>query len=85
MNNALRSAHDYELYIYTLQERFPSVRRSTVILVRLGAALGRVSGELHFDLDFRMVVRERLLLDRQPVLIDGYHRTTGPQFKKLKR
>ena len=37
MNHPLRSAHDYELFIDTLQERFPSVRRSTVILVRLVA------------------------------------------------
>jgi len=72
MSAPLRSAQDYEVFIYTLRERVPTIRQSTITLVRSGAALGRVSGELHFDCGFRLVVRERLLLDRRPVLIDGY-------------
>jgi hypothetical protein len=39
MINPLRSAEDYELFIYTLTTQFPSVRRSTVTFVRLGASL----------------------------------------------
>ena len=29
MSNPLRTPEDYELFLYTLTERFPSVRRST--------------------------------------------------------
>ncbi len=48
MSNPLRTPEDYELFLYTLLDRFPSVQRSSVTLVRRGATLGRVAGELHF-------------------------------------
>jgi hypothetical protein len=61
MSNPLRTIEDYELFLYTLKEQFPSVRHSTVILTRRGAYLVRVSGELQFDHGFRLIVRERIL------------------------
>ena len=72
MNNPLRTAEDYELFIYSLPERFNSIRHSTLTFVRLGASLGRISGELHFDHEFRLTIRERILFDRLPVAIDWY-------------
>ena len=72
MSNPLRTPEDYELFLYTLTEQFPSVRQSTVILVRLGATLARVAGELHFEQGTRVVVRERLLYHRLPAVIDWY-------------
>lgn len=72
MSDPLRSSEDYELFIYTLQERFPSIRRSTVTFIRRGASLARVSGELHFDCNIRLVMRERLIFDCHPGSIDGY-------------
>ncbi len=72
MTNPLRSPQDYELFLYTLAEQFPSVRRSTVTFVRLGATLARVSGELFFDRDIRLIVRERILYHRLPAVIDWY-------------
>lgn len=72
MTGALRTVEDYELFLYTLTERFPSLRRSTVTLVRRGSSLARVEGELHFDRGIRLVVRERLVFDRLPVVIAGY-------------
>ena len=59
MTNPLRTPEDYELFIYTLTAQFPAVRRSTVTFVRIGASLARVAGELHFDHDLHLVVRER--------------------------
>jgi hypothetical protein len=41
-------------------------------MVRLGASLGRVAGDLLFDHGFRLVVRERILFERLPVVIDWY-------------
>jgi len=58
--------------LYTLIEQFPSVRRSTITLVRLGASLARVAGELHFDRGIHLVVRERVLYHRLPAVIDEY-------------
>jgi Family of unknown function (DUF6516) len=72
MNNLLRTSEDYELFLYTLMEQFPSVRRSTVTCMRRGASLARVAGELYFDYDIRLVVRERLVYHRLPVVIDSY-------------
>ena len=72
MSNPLRTAEDYELFLYTLVDAFPSVRHSTLTFVRRGASLARVSGELHFDNGLRLLVRERLVFDRLPATIDWY-------------
>ncbi len=72
MNGHFRTLEDYELFLYSLAERFTSIRLSTLTWVRRGASLGRVAGELHFDHDFRLVVRERIVFDRLPLVIDGY-------------
>lgn len=72
MSNSLRTIEDYELFLYTIAEQFSSVRFSALTLVRTGASLARVSGELHFDQDIRLVARERILYHRLPALIDWY-------------
>lgn len=72
MSNPLRTSEDYELFLYTLAEQFPAVRRSTVTFVRLGATLARVAGELHFERGIRLVIRERVLYQRLPCVIDWY-------------
>lgn len=72
MNNPLRTPQDYELFLYELVAQFPSIRRSTVAFVRAGATLARVSGELHFVKDIRLVIRERILYHRLPAVIDWY-------------
>jgi hypothetical protein len=72
MSHPLRTLEDYELFLYTLTEQFKSIRHSTVTLVRRGASLARASGEIHFDRDFRLVLRERILADRLPAIIEAY-------------
>ena len=83
MNNPLRTPEDYEIFLYTLADRFPPVRRSTVTFVRVGATLARVSGELHFDQDVRLVVRERILYHRLPAIIDWYGYEVWQGMRKL--
>jgi hypothetical protein len=39
MNDPLRTAEDYELFLYTLADDFPSIRHSTLTFVRRGASL----------------------------------------------
>jgi hypothetical protein len=34
MSNPLRTPEDYELFLYTISEQFPSVIRSTVVFAR---------------------------------------------------
>lgn len=72
MSNPLRTPADYESFIYSLCEQFPVARRSTVHFIRRGTTLARVVGELYFDKDVRLVVRERILYHRLPAVIDEY-------------
>lgn len=72
MTDPFRSPEDYELFLYTLTERFSSIHRSTLTFVRRGHSLARVSGEIFFAHDIRLVVLERLVFDRLPILIEGY-------------
>lgn len=72
MSEPFRAAEDYELFLYSLPERFPTIRRSTLTFVRLGASLARIAGELYFDDGFRVVVRERFLYHRLPAVLDWY-------------
>lgn len=58
MSSVFRTAEDYELFLYSLPDQFPCIRRSTLTFVRLGASLARIVGELFFDGDIRVVVRE---------------------------
>jgi hypothetical protein len=72
MTIPLRTAEDYELFLYTLQDKFPSIRNSTIAFIRRGVSLARVIGELYFDQGIRLVVRERILYDPLPAVIDSY-------------
>ena len=72
MTEPFRTVEDYEFLLYSLTERFPSIHRSTLVLARRGATLARVSGELHFADELRLIVRERLVFDRLPVVLDSY-------------
>lgn len=72
MNNPLRTQDDYELFLYSLAKQFSSVRRSTIVFIRRGATLARVAGDLYFDQNIRLVVRERILFHRLPAMIDWY-------------
>lgn len=83
MNHYVQSVEDYELYLYTLGEKFQSIKHSTLVLVRLGASLARVTGEIHFDLGYRLIVRERLLYHCSPILIDWYGYEIREGEKKL--
>jgi hypothetical protein len=77
VTDPFRTPEDYELFLYTLAEHFPSIRRSTLTFIRRGQSLARITGELHFDHGFRLVVLERLVFDRLPVVIDGYATKSG--------
>lgn len=81
MSQPFRTLADYELFLYSLPEQFPAIRRTTITLVRLGASLARVSGELHFDGGLRLVIRERVLYHRQPIVLDwcGYEAYRGEE------
>jgi hypothetical protein len=67
-----RSFHEYEEFIYTLQQRFPSITRSTLVMSLRGRGVAIVQGELCFAHEYRIVVRERLTCDAETVVIGSY-------------
>ena len=72
MSHPFRTPDDYELYLYSLAESFPSIKRSTITFIRRGSSLAKVTGELFFNNDIRLVIRERILYDRLPIVLDWY-------------
>lgn len=72
MSEAFRMPEDYELYLYSLTEKFRSIQRSTLRFVRLGATLARVTGEICFRNGCRLSIRERVVFERLPIRIDWY-------------
>lgn len=72
MSDFFRTPEDYELFLYTLVERFTEINRSTLVFVRIGATIARISGELFLKNNIRIVIRERVLFNRLPLAIDGY-------------
>ncbi|MFL6192598.1 MAG: DUF6516 family protein, partial [Thermoanaerobaculia bacterium] len=66
-----------------LNERFSSILRSTLTLVRRGVSLARVSGEIHFSHGVRLVVLERIVYHRLPIVIESYGYEVWNEDEKL--
>ncbi len=69
--NPFQSLSEYERFVYTLQGRYPAVRRSTLTVIRQGAGAARLSGEIEIG-NCRLVVREKLSFADGPGRIVSY-------------
>jgi hypothetical protein len=67
-----QSLPEFESFVYTLPQQFPSILRSTLIITRRGRLLAELTGELSFAAGHRLVVYERLTWDAGPLAIEGY-------------
>jgi hypothetical protein len=70
--NPLQSLSEYEQYIYTIPQRCGIVIRSTLVVVRRGATIAVLNGELEFSSGLRLVVREKLSFAQAPGQLKGY-------------
>lgn len=70
--NPFQSLREYERFVYTLQQRYPSVLHTTLTVARRGRGLATVVGELHFARGYRLVVSEIITWDEGPLLIQHY-------------
>lgn len=70
--NPFQSLHDYEEFVYTLQQRFPSVKSSSLVIARRGKRVAVLHGELVFPHGYRIVIKERLSYDVDVVVIESY-------------
>ena len=56
--NPFLSLPEYEQFVYTLQQQYPAVLRSTLTIARQVRGLARLTGELHFINGYRLVISE---------------------------
>ena len=68
----LQSLREYEAFIYSLPKQFVAVVSSTLVVFQADDNFATVYGELYFADGYRLIVRERLNLIRQPLVLIGY-------------
>lgn len=70
----------YEQFLYALPATYNSIQTSTLVLIRRGKSIAIVRGEVQFDQDVRLVVREHLLALPNVEITDyGYEVWQGTQ------
>ncbi len=70
--NPFQSLRDYEEYVYTVKQQFPTIERSTIVIIRRGKLTAILQGEIVFAKGYRITLRERLSCDDGPVVIEDY-------------
>ncbi len=70
--NLLETLLAYERFIYTLQDSYPSIQRSTLVVVRRGPLTAHLMGRIEFVGNVILVVDERLLFINAPGQIEHY-------------
>lgn len=70
--NPFSSLREYERFVYTLQQRFPSITRSTLVVAQRGRLFAELGGELMFADGYRLDVYERLSWETGALTIEGY-------------
>ena len=73
----LSSLQAYSHFVYTLQDRYPSIQRSTLILIPLGATMGSLRGTLDFEGGISLRVVEELEFDLQRIEYYSYTVSRG--------
>ena len=70
--NQFRSLRDYEEFVYTIRQTYPSVKSSTLVVVPRGRRTAVLRGQLIFENGYRLTVQERLSADSDMVVIESY-------------
>lgn len=72
---------DYESFIYSLQDNFPSIQTSTLTVIRRAANDAVIRGSLTFPNKLHMEVREVVRFDLAPpqILLYGYEVWRGDE------
>ena len=70
--NPFLSLPEYERFVYTLQQAYSVVVRSTLVITRHGHGLARLNGDLSFTTGYRLTVHEVLTWDTGSVVISRY-------------
>ncbi len=68
----LSSLHEYSRFVYTIRDRFPSVRTCDLVLIPMGPTVGTLRGVLGFDNAVTLRVLEQIDFDAQTIEYYSY-------------
>jgi len=77
----LSSIVDYSYFVYTIPDRFPSVKRSTLVLKPMGISIGELEGRLTFSEGIALRAYE--IIDFEQGAITYYSYTVYQGSKRL--
>ena len=72
MTPSLAIQQEYEKYIYAIPSLHPQVEKSTLVFVRTGRYLAKITGEIFFKHDIRLKVLQMLDFGRSEILRYSY-------------
>ena len=70
--NHFHSLSNYEVYVYTLNQIYPAIKSSTLVLYRRGARIAVLTGQIYFHNGCRLEIYEQLQSETGVVLIEQY-------------
>lgn len=70
--NHFQSLSSYEVYVYTLNQIYPAINSSTLVLYRRGARIAVLTGQIYFHNGCRLEIYEQLQSETGVVLIEQY-------------
>lgn len=70
--NPFRPLREYEDFVYTLRRQFPIVKQATLVLIPRGRRIAILQGDILFEHDYRLSVKERLTDEAGHVIIEAY-------------
>ena len=70
--NPFQLLRDYEEFVYTIQQSFPAIKSSSLVVIRRGRSIAVLQGGLIFADGYRLVIKERLSCDTGVVVIESY-------------
>jgi hypothetical protein len=74
---------DYELFIYALQDHYPSIQRSTLTVIRQASNVATVEGALFFRQGIQLRVMEVVRFDVDPPRVSRYGYAVWREQEKL--
>lgn len=70
--NPFQSLRNYEEFIYTLNQTFPFILETNLVVARRGKRIATLQGEIILSNGYRINIKERLSFDFGPVKIEDY-------------
>ena len=70
--NPFKSLRNYEKFVYSISQVFPSVRNSSLVLIVRGRSTAVLRGDVIFESGYRLSVLERLSSENDTLEIESY-------------